>query len=126
MALRREDLSYPREAEHGEVVAFPLHVVRARARRRARLAMMRRRIVSVSIALLIGAGVLAGGGVGRSAQSTPQGPRAVTLKAGQTLWDVAERHAAPGSDPRPYVEALLRINGLEEPPPAGTRLRLPR
>jgi hypothetical protein len=124
MALRSEDLVYRHDAR---VVEFPLHVVAARARRRARLVMMRRRIVSLSVVVLIAAGVLAGGGIGHSqVASAPGAPRSVTLAPGQTLWDLARRHAPQRIDPRVYIEAVLALNGLEAPPQAGTRLRLPR
>jgi hypothetical protein len=45
------------------------------------------------------------------------GPRPVdrgtyVVQAGDTLWSIAER-LAPGEDPRPYVDALTAVNGLE-------------
>jgi hypothetical protein len=36
----------------------------------------------------------------------------VVVQAGDTLWSLA-RDVAPGRDPRPVVEALQRLNGLE-------------
>ena len=34
------------------------------------------------------------------------------VQAGDTLWSIAE-HLSPGEDPRPVVDALTTVNGLE-------------
>ena len=78
-------------------------------------------VAAVVIGLL--AGSAGGGGVSHADRA---GPKAVRVHPGQTLWDVASRHAPEGSDPRAYVDALIELNGLDGgvilP---GTRLRLP-
>jgi len=38
----------------------------------------------------------------------------VTVRAGETLWQVAFR-VAPGNDPRVTVQRLMRLNGLADP-----------
>ena len=49
----------------------------------------------------------------------------VTVRPGETLWQIAER-VAPGSDPRETVARILDLNGLQTAQvQAGTALRLP-
>jgi hypothetical protein len=46
----------------------------------------------------------------------PPGPspaRAVTIRPGQTLWDVVREHAPDGSDPRAYLHELRGLNGFD-------------
>jgi hypothetical protein len=124
MALRSEELGFGPDAA---VLAFPTALVRARARRRARVLMIRRRVVSLSVVMVVMAGVLLSGGVGNSTPtSIPGAPHRVTIRAGTTLWDVAERYAPATIDPRVYVDALIELNELSGPLPVGTRLKLPR
>jgi Tfp pilus assembly protein FimV len=79
------------------------------------------------IFVLVVAGWLLAGGVGNSAIASRDGsPSRITLQSGQTLWDVADRYAPAGIDPRAYVDALLRMNNIEGAPQSGQRLRLPR
>lgn len=91
---------------------------RAVARRRAGLALV---VVVMSVALLF-----AGGPASVSSADDRRGPRAVVVQPGQTLWSLAERYAGAGVDPRAYVDAILALNGLDGPPHAGVRIRLPR
>jgi hypothetical protein len=122
VALRRDELLDPTP---GLVVPFPLGAARARARR-ARMLARRRRTAAVVAGLCLA--VAAGGSVSREAPvaSAPGAPRSTALAAGQSLWDLAERYAAPGTDPRAYVGALQDLNGLEATPLPGHSIRLPR
>ena len=95
-------------------------------RRRPRARTRRRRALACLASLSIGVAVLHGGADGTALGSRPGAPRAVVVRAGQSLWDVAARFAPPGTDTRPYVDALLERNELSEPPPAGARIELPR
>jgi hypothetical protein len=71
--------------------------------------------------------VLLGGGGDSTAQAShSQAPRAVVIRSGQTLWDLALRYAPRSMDPRDYVATMLQLNHLAGPPEAGVRLRLPR
>jgi hypothetical protein len=69
--------------------------------------------------------MMATGPEGNALASRANAPKAVTLQAGQGLWDVAERYAAPGQDLRAYVDALVEINDLGPIPQIGERLKLP-
>jgi hypothetical protein len=42
------------------------------------------------------------------------------------MWYLAGRYAQNGLDPRAYVDAVVKLNDLHEPPQPGERLRLPR
>lgn len=84
------------------------------------------RMAGVAIAAVVVGGTLAAAGPGRSPMASTEGaPRAVVIRPGQTLWNVAERHAPEGVDLRAYVDALIEINGVEATE-AGQRIRLPR
>ena len=115
MALRREDLP-ERDAA---VYRFP-----SGPRRRMRLRYIRRRMTLAAIALAVVGLVLLGGG--RGPESRPGAPRAVVVRSGETLWAIAGRYAPRDMDPRAYVDAMVRLNGLRGTPQAGMRLRLPR
>jgi hypothetical protein len=125
VAIRKEELvdlsapvvSFPRRAHSEPTAALG---------RRARMLARRRRAAAVLVGLVVGIGVLFGGGEGSSIAARPGAPRAVTMNAGDTLWDLAARHAAPSVDPRAFVDALVELNRLEGPPAPGTRVRLPR
>jgi hypothetical protein len=70
--------------------------------------------------------MFAGGPGAVSTAGSARTPRAIVVEPGQTLWSIAERYAGSGIDPRAYVDAILTLNGLEAPPDAGVRIRLPR
>lgn len=124
-AMRREELRAP--AREARIYRFPTGAVRRVVARERRLMYVRRRIAVASLALLVVlGGFLAALGGGDPVTSRPGAPRAVRLEPGATLWQVAERYAPPGSDPRAYVRATLDLNGLVAPPPAGARIKLPR
>ena len=97
----------------------------------ARRAAARRRVVfrrvMLAVALLaILVLVLLGGGGGTAEASHSRGPRAVVMRSGQTIWDLARRYAPSTMDPRDYVDRVLEINHLGGVPRAGVRIRLPR
>jgi nucleoid-associated protein YgaU len=124
MAVRREELL--EVGTSAEVVAFPTAAVRARIARREAVARARRRLAIGALLVLLVLGLLAAGGVGRSAPPTRAGsPGAVTVREGQTLWGLAQRHAPEGVDLRAYVDEVVRINHLQGAPQQGMRLRLP-
>ena len=68
---------------------------------------------------------VADGGQEATAPAAPGGKTMAIVQPGETLWDIAERHAPEGMDPRVYVEALTEVNELDSVLQAGTRLRLP-
>ena len=124
MAIRREDLV---PGASGAVLAFPTGYARRKAARQMRIVYVRRRLALAGIFVLIIAGWLLAGGVSNSAVSSQDGaPARITLQSGQTLWEVADRYAPEGIDPRAYVDLLLQMNNIEGAPQAGQRLRLPR
>ncbi|PRX46445.1 LysM domain-containing protein [Prauserella shujinwangii] len=64
--------------------------------------------------LVIGLGLLAEGVSGAGAERVPERTALVTVAPGDTLWDVAARHA-PGSDPEAVVQRIEALNGLSGP-----------
>jgi Tfp pilus assembly protein FimV len=117
MALRIEEL----ESQGARVYAFPTARVRARARARVR----RRRAGGATVVIAVVAMTLMGTGTAPASKSSA--PRAVVVRAGETLWDVAERYAPAGLDPRAYVDAVVELNDLGgRMPAAGERIRLPK
>jgi Tfp pilus assembly protein FimV len=66
-------------------------------------------------------------GGGQEATAPAAGPRQHTavVQPGETLWDIAERHAPAGMDPRAYIVALEGANDLGPVLQAGARIRLP-
>jgi hypothetical protein len=102
---------------------FGVGVPATRLTRRGRLL-----LTGVALVLLVVAAVLLSGGAPASA-GTDQAPAAtgerVTVRPGETLWQIAER-VAPGSDPRETVARILDLNGLQTAEvQAGSALRLP-
>lgn len=121
MAVRKEEL---------DRVQAPVLVVwrrEATAASRRRMRARRRRALSWLASVLVLAAVLGGD---RTRGSTPasraDSPRSVVLQEGQSLWDAVGRFAASGVDRRAYVDAVIRLNGVASPPPAGARIELPR
>ncbi len=73
----------------------------------------------VAVASLDGAGAEVGAGL-------PAAAGTVTIRPGDTLWEVAVAHAPPGTDPRVYVDRLRDLNDLHGfHVPAWTVLLLP-
>jgi Tfp pilus assembly protein FimV len=57
----------------------------------------------------------------------PQGPAPrvhYVVEPGDTLWSIARR-VAPGRDPRPVVDAMVKANGLHGGLQAGQELSIP-
>lgn len=123
MALRREDLYQGRDAV---VLEFPVRIARARAVR-ARRARAERHIALWIAALGLTGAVVAGSALSGSpdALARPGSPSVVTVQAGETVWDLAERYAAQGSDPRALADEIIELNGVQGVVPPGTQLRLP-
>jgi hypothetical protein len=120
MALRREEI----RAADAAVYVFPTAVARSRARRAAMLARRRRSAAVAAILILASSGAWTlgrGGGVASRAGA----PARVTVRTGDTLWDLAARYAHPDTDARAYVDALAASNGLHGELLAGVRLELP-
>lgn len=124
MAIRTEDLELDRA--DALVLRFPTELARARAARARREAARRRAWLGAVAAVVVAAAVVTGGGAPAASGRVARGPGAVVLAPGDTLWDVAERHAPAGEDPRAFVDELVRLNDLDGAPRAGVRLRLPR
>jgi hypothetical protein len=123
MAVRHEDLS---AAGHEAVVyAFPGARVRRAAAREVMLVRRRRSLIGVVGLLVVMFGLLAGPRATAPA-SRPGTPRAVTARAGDTLWELATRYAPEGMDARAYLDAIIELNGLDGSLPEGTRIRLPK
>jgi len=80
--------------------------------------MSRTRVRRRRLAVLVGAGIVAGFWAGPVAEAlqgpgaTPAAERRVVARPGDTLWSIAER-AAPGEDPRPLVDAIARANDVD-------------
>jgi Tfp pilus assembly protein FimV len=78
-----------------------------------------------AVALVVtGAGIMATGPSG-NAPAAPSQRKAVTIQAGDTLWDVASKHAPANMDTRVYLDAILELNGIGVVVDPGTRIRLP-
>ena len=88
---------------------------------------VRGRLVLGALAVMVaGAGVV---GTGRAQAQAPAPPivvEAVTVAAGQTLWQLAGRVVEPGQDIRDVVARLVELNGMDGVDlAAGQRLLLP-
>ena len=119
MALRQEELY---ASPPGVVLRFPTGAVRARVRRQQAL----RRLGLIVVAILtVAIFVLATGSGGGAVASRQGSPGAVVVGPGQTLWELAERHAQPNVDRRAYVDAIIDLNGIEGAVQAGEHLKLP-
>jgi hypothetical protein len=73
----------------------------------------RRLVVVVLAAVLVVLMGQAGAALGGTAASTPERPpavRSVVVRPGDSIWSIAER-LAPGRDPRPVVDELVRERG---------------
>lgn len=128
MALRQEDFEV-QTAPQAVVYRFPgerAEVARIRAGIASRRAARRRhRAGLAAVAIAVIGMTLLGGGQEGVAPAAQQGKRTAVVQPGQTLWDIAERHAPEGMDPRVYVAALEEANDLGPVLQAGARIRLP-
>lgn len=123
MALRREDLY---ERPEAVILDFPTRIVRARTAR-ARRARAERRLALWAAALVATVGIIGGSALSTPSSVTtrPGSPEAVTVQAGETVWDLATRYAPHGSDPRALADAILELNGIQGVVAPGTEVRLP-
>ncbi len=78
-------------------------------------------VIALAIAILGNGAAIASREDGAAAGSF----QTVTVSAGDTLWLIAEE-VAPDSDPRDVVDAIMRLNALDDPTViAGERLAIP-
>lgn len=74
--------------------------------------------------LVLGLAGRALGGSSRPDEGTPR-PH-VLIEPGDTLWSIARARVGPEGDPRPYIQELRELNGLEiSALEVGDRLSLP-
>ena len=123
MALRKEDLL---DTPGAVVVDFPVRIAAAR-RRRAQRSFVARRAVALALTLSLVGGVVAASAAGQGSDvaSRPGAPASVVVEPGETLWDLALRYAAPGSDRTAYVDRLIALNDVSGVAPPGSLLELP-
>ncbi len=81
-------------------------------------------LVLTALLVLIG---IAAGAKAVADPPSPAGPRtAVVVEPGDTLWNIAERHA-PDADRRSVIAEIRRLNGLDNSTvEVGQELLLPR
>jgi len=82
--------------------------------RMGRTYVRRRRAAAAVVVVLLGAvllGPLAGAVAGPRHVTTPRS-RTYVVQAGDTLWAIATR-AQPGADPRPIIQQIQQINGVD-------------
>jgi LysM domain-containing protein len=91
---------------------------------RRRRVYLRRRMASIAVVTCVAVGTMMIGG--SAPASRHSAPRAIVVSSGQTLWDIADRYAPEGVDPRAYIDAVVTLNGLEGVLHSGQRLKLPR
>ena len=88
-------------------------------RRGRALARMLAIVLVVAVFLLVAPGLARGDGPDRPA------PRVTyVVEPGDTLWSIA-RQVAPGRDPRPVVDGLIKANDLRGGLQAGQELSIP-
>ncbi len=104
-----------REQRHLHAVVDPTGPRPVRLTRRGRLA-----IFVAAIATLLLLGVTLGGSTAATDQSgMPAATQTITVKAGQTLWQIAAV-ANPNGDIRDTVDAIMKLNSL--PSAAGLQM----
>lgn len=85
-------------------------------------------LIGVPLFLAVAVGGVAGAGLAAAAATAPvAAPHTVTITvaAGESLWDIAER-IAPNDDPRDVIYAIQQANGLTgSGVRAGQRVRIP-
>jgi hypothetical protein len=118
--------SFETDFDQGVVLPFPTSPIRRRAAARRRAVALRRAGVASTLAATCVLALMGSGGGTAQASHPSTAPRAVVLRSGRTVWDLADRYAPASSDPRAYVARVLALNHLSAPPSAGVRLRLPR
>jgi hypothetical protein len=100
--------------------APPGEIGRMRLTRRGRaVARVLAIVLVVALFLLVAPGLARGDGPDRPAQRITY-----VVEPGDTLWSIARR-VAPGRDPRPVVDGLIRANDLRAGLQAGQELSIP-
>ena len=127
MALRQEDLEL--HASEAVVYRFPTEraetaSIRAGIRRR-QAARRRHRAGLAAVALAVVGLTIFGGGQEAIAPAAQQTKQTAIVQPGDTLWDIAERHAPQGMDPQVYVDFLVRANDIGAVLQPGMKLHLP-
>jgi hypothetical protein len=119
VAVRHDELT-----QEAVILRFPSQRAASRERR-ARMAARRRRAALVMAALVLSAALARAVATSdEGVRSRPGAPRVVVVATGESLWEVADRYAAAGVDPRAYVDALVALNA-GDPGSPGDRIRLP-
>ncbi|WP_344419954.1 LysM peptidoglycan-binding domain-containing protein [Pseudonocardia ailaonensis] len=95
---------------------------------------LRRAVAAAVVALaaaglVVGLGTLAGvAGAAQARSTVPAGTVAITVRPGDTVWDIARRDV-PTGDPAAVVERIVQVNGLPNADvtvlPAGRTLQVP-
>ena len=67
-------------------------------------------MILASVALSVG--FLAGRASGEAAAPDPAA-RTYVVQAGDTLWRIARAEVGDAADPRPFVERIAQLNGLD-------------
>jgi hypothetical protein len=78
--------------------------------------------VAVLIVLSLGGRALGGSSHPGEERTRPQ----IIVEPGQTLWSIAKARMGPEGDPRPYIEEIRELNGMDTSElRIGRRLALP-
>jgi hypothetical protein len=67
-------------------------------------------VAAVSCSAVIAA---VGPAVGRDHEAPGEGVRRHVVQKDDTLWSIAVEAAGAGEDPRPLVDAMIRVNGID-------------
>lgn len=127
MAVRQQELRSPLGGgQEATVYLFPTRRVRAAAAHRRMIARRRRTLGALAAAAVVVMGVMAGGSGSVAPASTHETPRSVVVRAEDTLWEIAVRHAPEATDSRAYLDAVVELNDIVGAVQEGQRIRLPR
>lgn len=81
---------------------------------RLRLTLRGQRVlVALGFALSIALGAIAGTVIG--VDPLPEGTSTMVVQSGDSLWSIASQVAGQGEDPRPMLEQIAELNGLQSP-----------
>ena len=120
MALRSEDVLPASEAL---VLRFPIEIVRRRAQDQVEIRRRRLALAAVGLAVVV-ATIIGTGPSGVAPADAGRSPKSVTVRTGETLWEIAVRYAPSQIDPRAYLDVLVRANGSATVVP-GQKISLP-
>jgi len=83
-------------------------------------------LAGTGVAVMVAGSAAHAGGAGDPMRHAPRAAvRTIVVHTGDTLWAIASRIAGPQADPRPVLDELVRVNGLDGTLAAGMRLTLP-